>query len=80
MELDKVTEVNREDTMTKAQLNKFEQALSRGEAEAGEECDVSAIKVACADVETDLREFDESIPITEENSPLPEKSEKEQQR
>lgn len=80
IEVDKVTEVNgRSHEMTKADLNKLEMALSRGEAEAGENIDVDAIKVARADVDTDLREFDESIPLTEENSPMPEKSEKEQQ-
>jgi len=79
IEVDKVTEVNgRPNELSKVQLNKLEQALSKGEAEAGEDMDVDAIKVASADVDTDLREFDESIPITEESSPV-EKSEKEQQ-
>lgn len=79
IEVDKVTEVNgRSNELSKAQLNKLEQALSKGEAEAGEEMDVDAIKVASADIDTDLREFDESIPIPEEGSPV-EKSEKEQQ-
>lgn len=79
IEVDKVTEVNGRPTeLSKAQLNQLEQALSKGEAEAGECMDVDAIKVAKADVDTDLREFDESIPLTEEGSPL-EKSEKEQQ-
>lgn len=80
IEVDKVTEVNgKAHEMTKADLTRLELALSKGEAEAGENIDVDAIKVARADVDTDLREFDESIPLTEENSPVPEKSEKEQQ-
>lgn len=66
------------DEFSKAQLNNLEQALTKGEVEAGEEMDVDAIKVARDDVDTDLREFDENIPITEESSPV-EKSEKEQQ-
>lgn len=74
-ELDKVTEV----TMTKAEQQKLELALSKGEAEAGECMDVDAIELARDDGDTDLREFDESIPITEENSPIVEKSEKEQE-
>lgn len=79
VEVDKVTEVNgRSEELNKAQLNKLEQALSKGEADAGEDIDVDAIKVARADVDTDLREFDENIPLTEESSPV-EKSEKEQQ-
>lgn len=79
IEVDKVTEINGRPTeLSKAQLNQLEQALSKGEAEAGECIDVDAIKVAKADVDTDLREFDESIPLTEEGSPV-EKSEKEQQ-
>lgn len=79
VEVDKVTEVQRPgQEMTKAELNKLEQVLSKGEADAGEDVDVDAIKVARADVDTDLREFDESIPITEANSPV-EKSDKEQQ-
>lgn len=79
VEVDKVTEVNgRPEEMNKAQLSKLEQALSKGEADAGEDVDVDAIKVARADVDTDLREFDENIPLTEESSPV-EKSEKEQQ-
>lgn len=81
IEVDKVTEVNCRPTdasMSKAQLNQLEQALSKAEADAGECVDVDAIKVAKADVDTDLREFDESIPLTEEGSPV-EKSEKEQQ-
>lgn len=80
IEVDKVTEVNgKTNELSKAQLNKLEQVLSKGEAEAGEDMDVDAIKVARADVDTDLREFDETIPITEDNSPSAEKSEKEQQ-
>lgn len=80
IEVDKVTEVNgKSNELSKAQLNKLEQVLSRGEAEAGEDLDVDAIKVARADVDTDLREFDENIPINEDNSPNVEKSEKEQQ-
>lgn len=79
IEVDKVTEVNNRSTgMSKAELNNLEQALSKGEVEAGEVMDVDAIKVASADIDTDLREFDESIPIPEEGSPV-EKSEKEQQ-
>lgn len=79
VEVDKVIEVNgRSEEMSKAQLSKLEQALSKGEVEAGEASDVDAIKVARADEDTDLREFDESIPLTEENSPI-EKSDKEQQ-
>lgn len=79
VEVDKITEVNgKSEELNKAQLNKFEQALSKGEADAGEDVDVDAIKVARADVDTDLREFDENIPLTEESSPV-EKSEKEQQ-
>lgn len=63
--------------LTKAQLLKLEQALIKGEQDAGEDMDVDAIKVAKNDQETDMREFDENIPLTEENSPV-EKSEKEQ--
>lgn len=80
MEIDQTTETNsKPPEMSKAQFIKLEQALREGEAQAGESLDVDAIKVAEADVETELREFDENIPITEENSPVPEKSEKEQQ-
>lgn len=81
MEVDHTAEENDKASgeLTKAQLRELEQALSKGEADAGEVLDVDAIKVARADVDTDLREFDETIPITEENSPAPEKSEKEQQ-
>lgn len=69
---------NHTDEFSKAQLNNLEQALTKGEVEAGEDMDVDAIKVARDDVDTDLREFDENIPITEESSTV-EKSEKEQQ-
>lgn len=80
IEVDKVTEVNgRSHELSKAELSKLELALSKGEVEAGENIDVDAIKVARADVDTDLREFDESIPLTEENSPLPEKTETEKE-
>lgn len=55
------------DQMSKIELNKLEQALSRGEAEAGEDLDVDAIKIARLDADTEFREFDESIPLAEEN-------------
>lgn len=78
--LEAVVEVDdRHEEMSKAQIEKLEQALSKCEAAAGEVMDVDAIKVARADEETDLREFDENVPLTEENSPIVEKSEKEQQ-
>ena len=64
--------------VNKMHLSKLEQALSKCEADAGEEMDVDAIRVAKADVDTDLREFDENIPLTEDGLPV-EKSEKEQQ-
>jgi SNF2 family DNA or RNA helicase len=70
---------DRHEELSKAQIEKLEQALSKCEAAAGEVMDVDAIKVARADEDTDLREFDENIPLTEENSPAVEKSEKEQQ-
>lgn len=77
--VDSEVEINsRDDEFSKAQLSSLEQALTKGEVEAGEDMDVDAIKVAREDVDTDLREFDENIPITEESSPV-EKSEKEQQ-
>lgn len=79
MEVDKVTEVNgHSNELSKAELSKLEQALCKGEVEAGEDLDVDAIKVARADVDTDMREFDESIDIKDDESPV-EKSEKEQQ-
>lgn len=70
---------DRHEELSKEQIDKLEQALSKCEAAAGEVMDVDAIKVARADEATDLREFDENIPLTEENSPTVEKSEKEQQ-
>lgn len=79
VDVETVVEVDdHKEEMNKVQLNKLEQALSKCEADAGEAVDVDAIKVARADVDTDLREFDETIPLTEESSPV-EKSEKEQQ-
>lgn len=78
IESDTVEVPDRHEEMSKTELIKLEQALSKCEADAGEAMDVDAIKSARADVDTDMREFDESIPLTEENSPL-EKSEKEQQ-
>lgn len=79
IDLDAVVEVdNRHEEINKAQLTKLEQALSKCEADAGEVMDVDAINIARADVDTDLKEFDENIPLTEDGSPI-EKSEKEQQ-
>lgn len=53
--------------LSKAELIKLEQALSKGEADAGEDMDVDAIKTAKQDIDSDLREFDESIPIHEDS-------------
>lgn len=69
---------NRPEEVSKAQLIKLEQALSKCEADAGEVMDVDAIKNARADNDTDLKEFDENIPLTEDITTV-EKSEKEQQ-
>lgn len=79
MEVDSVVQVDeRNEEISKAQLIKLEQALSKCEADAGEIMDVDAMKIARADNDTDLKEFDENIPLTEESTPV-EKSEKEQQ-
>lgn len=79
LDVDAVIKVDeRNEEVSKAQLVKLEQALSKCEADAGEVMDVDAIKVARADNDTDLKEFDENIPLTEEGTPV-EKSEKEQQ-
>ena len=75
---DVVDVVDQNVEISKADLNKWEQAISHCEMKAGEELDVVAIKTARADVDTDLKEFDENVPLTEESSPV-EKSEKEQQ-
>lgn len=70
--------VSSTEEMSQAELSKLEQALIRGEAEAGEDIDVDAIKTARMDADTELREFDESIPLGEESPAALEKSETEQ--
>lgn len=56
-------------------MGAFESAL----AEAEDEQDVQAAKIASAEADADLAEFDESIPIEENENKPPEKSKEEQE-
>ncbi|KAG9509011.1 Protein PHOTOPERIOD-INDEPENDENT EARLY FLOWERING 1 [Fragariocoptes setiger] len=61
-------------------VRKLEQALCKGEENAGEELDVQAANVANEDAEAELKEFDETIPLDDEarlNGDREEKSEAE---